>query len=314
MAAGDFLDLQNNLAQLAGRASASDLDEDLNLCKQVINEAQLECYRPVDGRWPEWARRRQAIYFPGPVNATLGVTQGSRVVTGHAFPASTVGSVVAIGSNFYTYAGQSGSDHLLVEPVMEPTGSYAATMHNNVQVLDVQVALILGAPDRMGFGPLSPMTDLETELKYRSNIGGDFQPRPSAGYYGLESARYGGSAYPVGDPLYYRVESEQLVDGAAIAHRFVTLPLSPVPFNVSYRAQIFPKLLTADTDRPLLVADLVTTILLPIAREKWGVTYKKYSGENKDFLVKEGDRAREILSRACTAQSRSSGQAIVGRT
>lgn len=314
MADGDFLDLQTNLAALAGRPSAADLDEDLPLCKQVLNEALLECYRPVDNRAPEWARKRITLQFAAPATITLGVTQGSRIVTGYAFPDSCVGSVVAIGSRFYTYAGKDGSNYMLVEPALEVTASYSATLHHNSQPLDVLIAEVLGAPDRMGFGPLSPMTDLETELKYRSNIAGDFQPTPGAGYYGVQQATYGGSAYPLGDPLYYRIESEQLLDSAAITHRFITLPLSYVAFNVSFRAQVFPKAMSADADVPLLLGNLVKTVLLPIAREKWGVIYKKYTGLNQQFLIREGDKAREILAQARCAQSRFSGQAITGRT
>lgn len=314
MAEGDFLDLQNNLAVLAGRATAADLDEDLGLCRQVINEALVECYRPVDNRVPPWARVRRTLYFPAPANITLGVTQGSRVVTGYAFPASCVGSVIAIGANFYTYAGATSGTHYLVEPALEVTASYAAVLYHNSQPLDVRVVKVMGAPDRMGFGPLSPMTDGETELRYRSNMGGDFQPTPGSGYYNSMNASYCGSAYPVGDALFYRIESEQLLDGAAISHRFITLPLATAAFNVSFRAEVLPVRLTADADRPLLVGDQVMNILLPIAREKWGVLYKKYTGENRDFLVKEGERARELLSQMRVAQSRTSGQAVTGRT
>ena len=314
MAEGDFLDLQNNLAVLAGRATAADLDEDLSLCKQVINDALLECYRPIDGRVPEWARKRITLFFAAPASITLAVTQGSRVVTGYAFPASCVGSVVAIGSRFYTYAGKSGASYMLVEPALEVTGSYAATLHHNSQPMGVTIARVLGSPDRMGFGPLSPMTDMETELRYRSNIVSDFSPTPGAGYYGTQQAVYGGTSYPLGDPLYYRIESEQLLDGADITHRFITLPLSHVAFNVSLRAEVYPVRLSSDSDRPLLVGDLVQSVLLPIAREKWAVVYKKYTGQNVQGLVKEGDRAREILARAGVNRSRTSGQAIIGRT
>ena len=96
MASGDFLDLQNNLAILAGRASASELDEDLALCKQVINEALLEVYRPLDRDGasviPEWSRRTVTLQFRAPLEITLSVTLGSRIVTGYSFPTSTTGS------------------------------------------------------------------------------------------------------------------------------------------------------------------------------------------------------------------------------
>jgi len=314
MADGDFLDLQNNLAVLAGRASAADLDEDLSLCKQVINEAQTECYRPVDGRAPEWARTRRTLQFRGPTNIAIGLTQGTTAVTGYAFPTNTVGSVVAIGTNFYTYAGTVGAVHHLVEPALETTGTYQAVLWHNSHPLAASTAKIMGAPDRQGWGPLSPMTDGESELRYRSRMWDDYRPSAGTGYTGQAVTAGGGSSYPMGDPTMYRVEIEQLLDGAAAVARFMLLPLPMQACNVSIRAEVFPVRLVNNADRPVLLADRVLDILLPIAREKWGITYKKYTGQNAEGLIREANKAREILSQSRSLQSRGSGQAVTGRT
>ncbi len=312
MASGDFLDLQTNLAVLAGRATAAALDEDLPLCKQCINEALLEVFRPVDGRAAEWAQNRPVLYFEAPVTISIGLTLGSKVVTGYAFPSSKVGSVVQVGTNYYTYAGSSAGVYYLVETVLDATGTYSASLYHNAQPLPANTAEVLGSPERLGFGPLSAMTDLETDIRYRSRLMGDFSPERGGGYYATMFARYGGSVYPAGDAIYYRVDSDPLLDGAAVLHRLVITPMPTTACAVALRTRIFPPLLVADADRPVLIGDLVLNVLLPIARAKWAATYKKYTGDNQQALAGEADRARKILTDVRRAQKRFSGVARVG--
>ncbi len=404
MATGDFLYLQNQLAILAGRSSAADLDEDLDLCKQVINEALMEVYRPVDGRIPEWARRTVAFQFRAPEAVTLTLTQGSRTVTGYAFPDDFVGSVIQVGSNFYRYAGNAGAtsavlvagagtttvngvyvptaytsgvattytaangstivrsysssftwvikdpsavaqyqvenlefgespvdvayelvngaafaptvtdsvSYSLVEPFGEATGVYSATLWHVCQPIPSDVSEVLGAPEWLGHGPLSPMTDRETELYYRSNIRGDYHPSAGMGYYGATYGGLTGTAYPSGDPIFYRLETDALMEGAAVTRRFCIIPMPQVVATVSFRANVFPVELVDDADRPKIVGDLVTRCLLPIAREKWGILYKKYTGANQRFLISEADKARAILTLSDKPQKRFSGVARPG--
>ena len=172
----------------------------------------------------------------------------------------------------------------------------------------------MGAPDRQGWGPLSPMTDGESELRYRSRMWDDYRPAAGSGYTGQSVTAGGGSSYPMGEPTMYRVEIEQLLDGAAVSARFVLLPLPMQACNVSVRAEVFPVRLVNNTDRPLILADRVLDILLPIARENWGITYKKYTGKDPDGLIRAANRAREILGQSRSLQSRGSGQAVTGRT
>lgn len=418
MATGDFLDLQTNLAILAGRATAADLDEDLALCKQVINESLLEVYRPVDGRAPEWARRTVGLQFRAPLAISIGLTQGSRLITGYTFPADVAGSVLQIGSNYYRYAGSGsvaepvlvsgllvyiaaavliegagttiingsyaptaytagvattytsangstivrtysapfytwtiyGPDstsyyrvenllegdspidvayeltngvadaptvtdpvtYSLVEPATEATGTYSAILHHCCQPIPTDVSEVVGGIEWQGHGLLSPMTDRETDLGYRSNTRGDYHPDFGAGYYAGFGLRTTGTGHPTGDPRFYYLESDALLDGATVTRRLCIVPMPTQVATIVFRAQVFPTELSADSDRPKIVGDLVTRCLLPIAREKWGVLYKKYTGKNQQFLVREADKARRILTLSARPQKRFSGVARPG--
>lgn len=402
MASGDFLDLQNNLAILAGRADASALDEDLALCKQCINEALLEVYRPVDGRYPEWARRTVSLRYRAAQAITIGVTNGSRIVTGYAFPDDCIGSLVQIGSKFYRYAGKQaggstvvvsgagtaevngtyfkvndelytnnvnqifleageawvigpisagpgdgdryastsytsgddpwdvtytnvgyigalpvptvtqGPDYYLVEPYNEATGTQAATLHHCSQPLPDDVSDVVGGVEWMGRGFLQPMTDRETDIGYRSITRPDYYPDYGAGFWGNYSRGVRGTAYPAGDLLFYYVETDALMEGAEVLRRMVIVPLPAEAAVISFRANIVPAELVNDTDRPRIVADLVTRCLLPIARDIWGTTYKKYTGNNQQALVRQADKAREILGSMAKPQKRFSGRARPG--
>ena len=156
------------------------------------------------------------------------------------------------------------------------------------------------------------MTDRETELYYRSNIRGDYKPDWGLGYYGATFAGLTGTSYPQGDPIFYRLESDTLLDGAEITRRFCIIPMPQQLATISFRAQVFPVELVADADRPKIVGDLVTRCLLPIARAKWGTVYKKYTGMNQKYLEMEADKARMILTNSAKPQKRFSGSARPG--
>lgn len=306
MPSGDFLDLQNNLAILAGRSSAAELDEDIALCKQVINEALLEVYRPVDGRAPEWARRTVALNFRAPLDITIGVTQGSVNVTGYNFPADTLGSVVQIGTNFYRIGHTQGNSQF-VEPVTEPTGTYQATLFHICHPLPADVSEVIGGVEWQGRGLIAPMTDRETDIGYRSNTIGDYKPEYGAGFYGGVYVGSRATTYPRGDIMFYYIETDALHTGADVVRRMCIVPMPAESANIVFRAQVFPEELVNDTDRPKIVGDLITRCLLPIAREKWALLYKKYTGQNQSYLVAEADKARRILTLSAKPQKRGSG-------
>lgn len=315
MAAGDFLDIQNQLAKLAGRPTAADLDDDLDLCKQVINEAYLECYLMPDGTRPPWARLPIALQYRAPVGATLGVTLGSKVITGYAFTTDQVGSTVAIGTNRYRYAGLNGSSHEFLEPVTETTGNYAATVYHDQQPMGASQVDIIGKPELKNSGLLAPMSNRETETMYRSNHRGDFHPAAGAGYYGAGNGSYFGMNFESGKPLYFRVESGSMRLGAAIQERLCIYPAPAQIETVTFDANIVPTELSGDADRPLLKGDLVTRILLPIARAEWASIYKKFAAEPATLqkLQENGMKARSLLRTLSATQHRFSGRAIAGR-
>jgi hypothetical protein len=205
-----------------------------------------------------------------------------------------------------------GYDYYLVEPFNEATGTYSATLHHVSQPLPADVAEVVGGVEWMGHGLLSPMTDRETDVGYRSVHFGDYKPDYGAGYFGSYSGGAPGTAYPQGDLLFYYVETDALVEGADVLRRMVIVPMPAEAANVSFRAAIVPTELSADADRPKIVADLVTRCLLPIAREAWGITYKKYTGDNRDALIRQADKAREHLAGMAKPQKRFSGRARPG--
>lgn len=304
MAAGDFADLQLQLARLSGRSTAADLDDDLYLAQQVINEAYLECYAPVDGHYPAWAKRPFGLRFRAPVSQTIGVTKGSKVFTGYTPATDTPGSVVKIGSNFYTYAGLNGSAQEFIEPCAEETGSITAIFYHNAFALDVSIVRVLGAPELLGFGPLSPILDRAQELAHRSAFIGDFVPAPaSAAMPSGITWGWGGAGYEIGQPNFYRIDAGALLVANPYACRFMVYPVPDRISTVTLDANFLPASLAADADVPRLPAGKILELLLPIARFEWGITYKRYAGDNKQGLATKADKARRQLMNLDTPQA-----------
>jgi hypothetical protein len=305
MAAGDFADLQLHLARLAGRPTAADLDDDLELAKQVINEVYLECYAPIDGVRPPWARRPFGFFFSAPTTQTITVTKGSKVFTGYAPSATTAGSLVKVGSNYYTYAGQNGANHEFVEPVIEATGSTSATFYHNSLPMDARIVQVLGNPELFGFGPLSPIADDNELLLHRASFSGDFEPAPGSGGYQSSGLTWGwgGASYEVGFPRHFRADARPFFANSAYAVRFVVYPLPDRDCTGNFMAWFIPARLSANADVPRLPADLTLEVLLPIARYEWAATYKKYAGENIDLLREKAAKARVQLRNLTLVQA-----------
>ncbi|MDP1581211.1 MAG: hypothetical protein Q8M02_13130 [Candidatus Didemnitutus sp.] len=294
MAAGDFDDLLLNLARLSGRPTATDLDDDLDLAMQVINEGLLECYAPIDGRRPPWAKRSFGVRFLAPVEVSIGVTQGSNVFTGTTPSVSTVGSVVRIGTTFYTYAGLNGANQEFVEPFNNATGTVGATFYHNSIPLDASVVEVMDAPELQGHGPLSPLSGQRDELLLRASFASDF---------GGVSWITGGASYETGRPLFYRADAGALLASAAYAVRFVVYPLPDRAAVVNLTTYVLPGRITSGSTLPRMPADKVLEILLPIIRFEWAITYKKYAGENTEGLRMKADKARTQLRLLCSPQT-----------
>lgn len=304
MAAGDFADLQLNLARLSGFDTAAELARDLYLAKQCINEVYLECYAPNDdGVRPPWAVLSKGIQFAAPVTTTIGVTQGSTTFTGYSPSATKIGSIVQIGSNFYTYAGSTGGSQKFVEPVLESTGSLSATFFHNSYPLDASIVQVLKAPELIGVGPLSPFLDRHEMLAYRACFRGDFVPEAGGGYDPSPSWSWSGTTYNSGQPEFYLATGATLLTDAAYACRFVVYPLPDRLCDVFLQAHYLPTSLDADADVPRMPAAKVIEILLPLVREKWALEYHRYTGENIDRLVNAANRARRHLQDFATEQA-----------
>ena len=152
MATGDFGWLQQQLAAMAGVNSPTELDNnptvptDSLLVQQVINEAYLNCYYPQpwsgnpNPKRPRWAMQEFSIQLAAPITISVGVTQGSNVVTG-SFTNAQIGSTLQLGANFYTYGGvDSSGNKYFVENVAEASGTYSCQLWNSATPITAATA------------------------------------------------------------------------------------------------------------------------------------------------------------------------------
>lgn len=390
MATGDFAWLKLQLANLAGRTTVAQLDFDASLAGQCINEAYLDCYTNPDGRRPGWALRSSGLQYTAPATATISVIQGLKTFTGYIPAANKAGSLVLVGSNYYTYAGatvpaafdgQTASTPLVdgqqsyaivfpttfedlpvfadgivpllvggngelfscaiesltttgmtvwlsgipssasagqsltwyasgnvpsspisveyefVEPIQEATGDYSATFYHNSYVLPVADIELQGGPLVINWGLLRPMNDRIEAAKWRQITYGDFWGPMPFGAGLMTSINWpGGVSAPTGTPIWYYIDNSTLNAAGAIACRMVIWPIPLQLTTVQYQGWVMPTELSLDADLPILPANLTTRVLLPLARERWAMTYKKYTGQNQDYLMREADKARATLN------------------
>lgn len=214
MATGDFAWLKLQLAYMAGRNSVAELDNDQYLAGQCVNEALLDMYMgdPVRGTpRPNWALQTEGFRLRSPVTATVGVTQGSNVMTGYTFPTDMVGSTIQIGQLYYQYAGLQNGLETLTTPFQEATGSYPAQMWHDSYPLAVNVAEFEEAPLVLGWGLLRPFNSRAEKLRWQQITFGDFWGPAPYGAGLLTTINWpGGLSYPTGTPLYYLIDNAPL--------------------------------------------------------------------------------------------------------
>jgi hypothetical protein len=310
MPAGDFADLQLQLARLASRQTTADLDEDLDLAKQVINETYLGCFLLPDGTRPSWARRTLSLFFQAPITVTLQVTQGSQAVSGHEFDFDQIGSAVRIDGKTYTYAGDFDGRHNLVEHIECASGTVQAVVYHNSQPLPVSTIDVVGNPELIDKGLLYPMSGREAQARYRQSPSQDFFPTPGAGTAQAGLSR--SIAFETGEPLFYYIESSALAPESEALHRLVIDPAPNRAVSVKVTGTVTPAELVDDFERPVLVGDLVTRILLPIARHRFASVCKSVILEQaqRQGLAESAARAESLLATLSTPQRRGSGRAI----
>ncbi|HEX2100091.1 MAG TPA: hypothetical protein VHF69_05490, partial [Candidatus Synoicihabitans sp.] len=131
MATKTFEQLKLALASLWGFEAVEDLlAQDVADIESYINAAYFDCFAPVDGSRPNYSERYFSKILKAPVVATIGLTQGSTVVTGHEFDGDFAGSFVKIGDSYLRYSGSvttSGdtpvTTYHLLQPWQGATGS-----------------------------------------------------------------------------------------------------------------------------------------------------------------------------------------------
>jgi hypothetical protein len=289
-------------ATLAGRTTVAELDQDATLAGQCVNEAYLDTYinTTPGGRRPGWALQTAGIQFSAPVTGTVTVTQGSNsfsALTG--VTAAMAGSVIQIGAGYYKLASTTST----VEPIAEATGSQAFTLWHNSYPLPAANIELEGGPLVIGWGLLKPMNGRMEDIKWRQITYGDFWGPTPFGAGLMTTINWpGGVSNPTGTPIWYYVDNSFLVSGAAIQARMVIWPMPTQLTTVQYQGWITPTELSADGDLPVLPANLITRVLLPLAREKWVMLYKKYTGGNQAYVVREADKARAILAMTSQGQ------------
>lgn len=304
MANKTFLQLQTTLASMWGYEDVAELlDQDLIDIKSWINAALFDCYVPVDGTRATWPEQYHADILKAPVTVTLGLTNGSKVVTGHAFEDKFAGSFVKIGERFFRYSGKTVVDltttYYLMQPWDQATGSYAATVYHNAIALPFNVVEMAGMPNLVGIGLLGALPDPDAELLLRTEPAFDFQSRESRSVFAIARNQFRQSAYyDVGDPRFYHIDQASVAPSFAIGNRLHVYPIPEHDYTFELRANIVPTGLTADADIPALPWQTVDNILLPLAREKLveNTAGRRYTGPNVQLIMNAANRARQQLS------------------
>tara|TARA_R110002050_G_scaffold232431_1_gene368132 strand:- start:253 stop:1215 length:963 start_codon:yes stop_codon:yes gene_type:complete len=300
MAIKTNLQLKTSLVGLWGYEEVSDLTTQEQADIQTfVNQALFECYAPVDGTRPNYGEQYWSAILPAPVVTTLGVTNGSKVVTGHTFLAAHAGSNVLIGQSLYRYAGLNGSDHELVQPWQGDTGTVSATVFHNAVALPGTVLEIASEhPEILGVGLLSPLPGPQSEVLIRSEAPWDFTPGMSSYPFGLSRLRFDLSQFLDEDePLYYHIDSATTAPTfTAPVNRLHVYPMPDAAYTVSMRASFLPAALSDDEDTPPMPFQAVDNILLPIAREKLveNSAGRRFTG-NVKLIQDAAERARAHL-------------------
>jgi hypothetical protein len=298
-------DLRDSLAQALGYEYA-----DLGPLEQadvdtIINAAYLDCFAAKDGRRPKWLTQYWSDIVKAPASASLGLTHGSKTVTGFAFEAKYVGSFVKIGDAFYRLASVEGAGpftYKLVQPWAGETGSYSATVYYNAVALPGTVTKVREVPSLLGIGPLTPMPFPESETEIRSTPSFDFESRSGRVPFAYARPRFDPSLITdVGDPRYYHVDSAATGETFATSSRLHLYPLPGSAFTVELRADIVPSALSAADDQPKLPhddIDVVGAIMMPLMFERLlkHPLGRRYAGDNVPAIFQGGVDARALLN------------------
>lgn len=305
MANKTVLQLKTSLAGLWGYETWDEVTaQDKVEIEGYLSGAYFDCYAPVDGKAPNFGEQYWSNIVKAPVPASLGLTQGSTVVTGYEFEDAYVGSFVKIGERLYRYAGKVVSEgptttYYLVQPWQDATGTYGATIYHNAVVLP---GLLLETasqyPEVLGVGVLAPIPDPDCELRLRTEPALDFRDISGRQPFNSTRRRFNMDALlETGDPEFYYVDSASTGAVFAPTNRLHIYPLSDQTFTVSMRAQFMPiGDLPADGATLAMPYQTVDNILLPLAREKLAMNTagRRFTGEVR-LIMELAERARKQL-------------------
>lgn len=298
MADGDFLDLQNQLAAFMGAEDIGNLPlVEQQRVKKVVNQSYRELYSPSDGFRPAWGVRSIGLNLAGEISLTGVFTAGSTEFTfeGDDLKSDYEGSMCFVGNeaNRIASVDEVAKTGNLVAP---PTASATTVKLNvNSHKLPVEMIDVDGRPERVGWGVLSPMNGADEEARYRSLLGYDFAPQTAFGWRNSVMINSNGDEYNFGEPQFFYVDSATLGYETALARRLVVYPLPTSPLVVRLRGNVLPKTLTADTDRPVLPADVVDDVLLPVARAKLASVDPRYNSQNIQYLLLDAENAKKRM-------------------
>jgi hypothetical protein len=295
--------LRTALGSMIGFPTVTDLpDDEQTAIDTILNAAYLECYAERGGKRPRWIEQYVSDIVKTPAAVTLGLTNGSKTVTGFSFEAKYAGSFVKIGDAFYRYGGTASAVHSLVQPWAGDTGSYAATVYYNAFALPGTVIEVCEMPSILGVGPLTPLPFPESELALRSAPAFDFEPRAARAPFAYSRPRFNPSVITdVGDPMYFHVDSASTGATFATGSRFHLYPIPAAAATIELRADVVPAELTTGADVPMFpnagTVDVAGAVLLPIAydlllKHPLG---RRYTGNNAQLIMAGAAAARTQL-------------------
>jgi hypothetical protein len=316
-----FLNLKNQLATMYGASEVADLQAiDQQRVGIYVNQAYRECYSPIDGKRPNWAKNHFGLDFKAPNSLTLDSLSdgGSTATASESLSSNYEGSFLKIGADFYVIARISGTSITLVEPYNGTGGNgIAATLYHSAHRMDREVIDVDMVPEVVGKGPLSPMASPEVAARVRAIYTFDFLPGRSWGK--LPSIRNNGEELEIDTPVFYFVDNSALtipntssagppaaglqsMDELAVRPRFNVYPLPDADYSIRGTANILPHELTADGDMARLPGNVVWDILFPIALAKLALTDPRYNGGNTEAVNRSAEEARQRLKTFTNAQ------------
>jgi hypothetical protein len=299
MADGDFLDLQNQLGAMMGADDVSNLPlVEQERIKKIINQCYRETYTPSDGRRPKWTQRAIGFDLAGVINIEADISKGSTSFTfvGSELLPENEGSMCFVGgeaNRVIDVDTSSNTGELLVPAAADAT---TLTVYTNSYRLPQEVVDVDGRPERVGWGVLSPMHGHDEEARYRSLLGYDFAPETAFGHRRAPHINSNGDEYTFGDPMFFYIDSASFGSEVSLSRRLVIYPLPKEKLSIKMRVNVLPAKLVEDADRPLLPADAVDDILLPIARARIAMVDPRYNSQNIKFLIADAEDAKRRLS------------------